>query len=307
MYLPYFGLTKRPFALQPDAGSVYMSPQHELAYMVLEHALHEQSAITVITGEIGAGKTTLIRRLLSELDDRIDVGLINFTHQAFGELPQWVAMALDVEFRGKASVELYNDLITHIIDRYAAGRRTLIIVDEAQYMSVETLEELRMLSNINADGDVPVQLMLCGQPELGHLLRLPQLRQFAQRVTASFHLKGLSQGETARYIQHRLTVSGARTQLFSGPAMLEIWRVSSGIPRIINILCDTSLLYCMTAGAEKVTLPTVSAVVEDRCSTGLLSRPPQASVLKRPALKTPSASAEEMRTKIRQMFPDVSK
>ena len=193
IYNEHFGLSERPFTLLPDPDFLYWSESHARAYAMLEYGMLTHAPITVITGEIGAGKTTLLRHLLRTLPEEFTVGLISNAQGNRGELLHWVLMALGVPTDSQASyVQLFAQFQDFLIEEYASGRRTMLIFDEAQNLSIETLEELRMFSNINADKDELIQLVLVGQPELRDLITQPRLRQFAQRVSAEYHLPGMT-------------------------------------------------------------------------------------------------------------------
>ncbi len=242
MYETFYRLKEKPFTLLPDPGFLYLSKQHRMALTLLEYGLTSQAGFTVISGEIGAGKTTLIRHLLNNMDQEYTVGLITNTHRGFGELLQWVLQAYGIEHKGMDKVEMHQRFIDFIIDEYAHNRRTVLIVDEAQNMDAETLEELRMLSNINADKDVALQVVLSGQRELRDTLRSPELVQFAQRITVDYHLEPLNEEETAGYIRHRMEVAGGDPDTFTERACAAVYRYSNGVPRLINLLCDTALV-----------------------------------------------------------------
>ena len=193
IYNAHFGLAERPFTLLPDPDFLFWSENHTRAYAMLEYGMLTHAPITVITGEIGAGKTTLLRHLLRSLPEDITVGLISNAQGNRGELLHWVLMALGVPTETNACyVQLFAQFQDFLIEEYACGRRTMLIFDEAQNLSLETLEELRMFSNINADKDELLQLVLVGQPELRALIGQPRLVQFAQRVAAEYHLPGMS-------------------------------------------------------------------------------------------------------------------
>jgi general secretion pathway protein A len=215
MYRAFYKLSEKPFTRLPDPGFLYMSEKHRMAATLLEYGLMNQAGFTVISGDIGAGKTTLIRHLLDNMDRDHTVGLISNTHHSFGELLQWILLAFNLEHAGMTKVEMYQRFVDFIIDEYAHNRSTVLIVDEAQNMSAETLEELRMLSNVNADKDQALQVILVGQNELRDTLRRPDLVQFAQRISVDYHLQPLSEDETAHYIRHRLKVAGGRPDIFT--------------------------------------------------------------------------------------------
>jgi general secretion pathway protein A len=269
MYEHHYGLTEAPFALLPDPSFLYMSKDHSMALTLLRYSILNKQGFTVISGEVGSGKTTLINRILDELEDDITVGLINFTHNAFGELSEWVLMAFGIEYRNKSKVEIYDDFVKFLIEEYRKGQRVVLIIDEAQNMDARTLEELRMLSNVNAQKDYLLHLIILGQPELRMTLQKPALRQLAQRVSVFYHLGQLSLKEAQAYIAHRLEVAGGDPTLFSQDAVRRIWKEAKGIPRIINTLCDLSLVYGFSASCNKIDVAIVAEVLKDRQKMGL--------------------------------------
>jgi type II secretory pathway predicted ATPase ExeA len=271
MYESFYGFREKPFSLLPDSGFLYLSSKHKMALTLLEYGLMSQAGFSVISGDIGTGKTTLIRKLLSQVGDDVRVGLISNTHQSFGELMQWVALAFDLPHAGKDKVQLYQAFIDFIINEYAKGRRTVLIVDEAQNMSAETLEELRMLSNINADKDQVLQIILVGQRELRDTLRRPDLVQLAQRISVDYHLEPLSGVEVSEYIHHRCQVAGGKPDLFSDQACEAVFELTGGVPRLINTLCDTVLVYGYAEQRERVDARLVQEVGQDKQLGGLFS------------------------------------
>ncbi len=271
IYTAHFGLAERPFTLLPDPDFIYWSESHARAYAMLEYGMMTSAPITVITGEIGAGKTTLLRHLLRSLPEDITVGLISNAQGNRGELLHWVLMALGVSTDTEASyVQLFAQFQDFLIEEYASGRRTMLIFDEAQNLSVETLEELRMFSNINADKDELLQIVLVGQPELRDLISQPRLVQFAQRVAAEYHLPSMSAETVRDYIYHRLRVAGASREIFT-PAACECVHVGSrGVPRLVNQICDYGLVYAFTDGLDAVDAGVIEQVVLDRRMHGNL-------------------------------------
>ncbi len=271
IYNAHFGLAERPFTLLPDPDFLYWSDNHTRAYAMLEYGMLTHAPITVITGEIGAGKTTLLRHLLRSLPEDITVGLISNAQGNRGELLHWVLMALGVPTDTNASyVQLFAQFQDFLIAEYATGRRTMLIFDEAQNLSTETLEELRMFSNINADKDELIQLVLVGQPELRELISQPRLMQFAQRVAAEYHLSGMSAAAARDYIHHRLRVAGAAREIFT-PAACECVHVAArGVPRLVNQICDYALVYAYTDGLNTVDAGVIEQVVLDRRMHGNL-------------------------------------
>jgi type II secretory pathway predicted ATPase ExeA len=269
MYEAHYGLREKPFSILPDPDLIYWAPNHRLAFAMLEFGVMNSAGFTVITGEIGCGKTTLVRRLLRNIDPKIAVGLISNTPKSEDGLLRWVMMSLNQPFEG-SHLELFQRFQKFLYEQDRKSRRTILIVDEAQNLGAEALEELRMLSNINADKKQFLQIILVGQPQLKDLLRDPRLLQFTQRISSDFHLKPLNAEEVTEYIDYRLEAVGARTLLFSDQACKLVADASGGIPRTINILCDTSLVYGFAAGAEKVTMDIVNAVIEGKAQYGVL-------------------------------------
>ena len=271
IYNDHFGLAERPFTLLPDPDFLYWSESHTRAYAMLEYGMLTHAPITVITGEIGAGKTTLLRHLLRSLPEDFTVGLISNAQGNRGELLHWVLMALGVPTETEATyVQLFAQFQDFLIEEYASGRRTMLIFDEAQNLSLETLEELRMFSNINADKDELIQLVLVGQPELRDLIAQPRLVQFAQRVAAEYHLPGMTADQVAAYVAHRLKVAGASREIFTPAACECVHLASRGVPRLVNQICDYALVYAFTDGLDKVDASVIEQVVTDRRMHGNL-------------------------------------
>lgn len=265
MYLDHYGLKMKPFSLIPDPEFLYLSTQHSVAYHTLEYGLLEQAGITVVTGEVGAGKTTLLRHMLNQHDeDNLVIGLMANTQEDTGkELMKWVALAFDMGHTDH-KVSLAQAFQRFLIRNYADGKDTVLIVDEAQNLTVRALEELRLLNNINANKDELLKIVLVGQPELLKLLTRRELSQFAQRVTLEFHLKSLSVLDTMHYIAHRLKVAGTTEEIFDKAAMYTIFYLTGGVPRLVNTLCDFSLLYGYSQNKNKLGAADVLEVVKDR-------------------------------------------
>lgn len=273
LYNDHFGLTERPFSLLPDPDFLFWSPAHRRAYTMLEYGILTCAPITLITGEVGAGKTTLVQHLLKSIDERVKIGLISNAHGSRGELLRWVLMALGQEApRDATYVELFAAFQTHLIEEYARGNRVILIFDEAQNLSRDALEELRMFTNINANKDELLQLVLVGQPELRDIVRRPDMRQFAQRVAANFHLSAMDGPTVRAYIQHRLKVAGLERNVFSRAATDLIYAVTGGIPRLVNQLCDLSMVYTFTKNQKIIMSQTVQRVLDDGAffASGLL-------------------------------------
>jgi len=276
MYRQHFGLKAKPFSLIPDPSFLHFSDKHKVAYSLLEYGLHEQSGLTVITGEVGSGKTTLIRHLLSEIDQsELAIGLINNTHASLGDLTQWVALAFGIPHEDKDKVTLFRDVQDYLINEWASGKRAVLIVDEAQNMDKETLEELRLYTNINADGEQFLQIVLVGQPELRDILRAPELAQMAQRVSVEYHIEPLGWQDTANYIRHRLATASneesveAASHIFDSVAIAVIFYFSGGVPRLINTLCDFALVHAYAMGLQTINHTVALEVVRGRTIGGV--------------------------------------
>jgi type II secretory pathway predicted ATPase ExeA len=266
MYEAFYELRGKPFSILPDPNLIYWGRMHSMAFTMLEFGVMNNAGFTVITGEIGSGKTTLVRHLLKKLPTNISVGLISNSPQGRQELLQWIMMSLERPFEGDYPT-LFKRLQDYLHGQYAGGRRTILIIDEAQNLEAEALEHLRMLSNINADQHQILQLILVGQPQLRDLLQSPQLHQFAQRISSDFHLRPLAQREVENYIAFRLQSMGAppppRT-LFTLEACSRIAAASGGIPRMINIICDTALVYGFARGEKTISAALVDDVIADK-------------------------------------------
>lgn len=269
MYESFYGFREKPFSLLPDPAFLFLSEKHRLALTMLQYGIVNQAGFTVVTGEIGSGKTTLIRQVLAEVSDDVTIGLVSNTHRNFGELMQWVLLAFGLEYREKKKIELYQTLAAFIVKEYAQDRRTVLIIDEAQNLSPEALEELRMMSNINADKDQVLQLILVGQPGLRETLRLAELQQFAQRVAVDYTLRALNLEETWNYIRHRLKLAGGDAGLFETKACAAVYYYTGGIPRLVNVLCDTALVYGFAEQKRRIDAATVCEVVRDKSRGGI--------------------------------------
>jgi len=245
MYEGFYKLNKSPFANVPDPSLLYLSPQHQRALSVLKYALMARAGFCVITGDVGTGKTTLLRRLLQDLDVPVEIGLVSNTQcESFEEFLQWILLAFDLEYRGKEKVELYDTLVAYLIAQFRKGRPVTLIIDEAQHLGAEYLEQLRMMSNINTERGQILQTILIGQPELWDLLRKPELVQFAQRISYDYFIAPFDSVElTKNYIQFRINAAGGDEHLFEEDAYQLIWESTGGVPRLINLVCDTALVF----------------------------------------------------------------
>ena len=269
MYTQFYGFTEKPFSLTPDPAFLYLSKQHKMALTMLSYGLQSQAGITVISGEVGSGKTTLIREILRQLDKDINVGLISNAHNSFGNLLEWVLMAYNIKTEAKDKATLYKIFVEFLINEYANNKRTVLIIDEARNMDMQTLEELRLLSNINADKHLVLQLVLIGQPELLETLQRHELRQLAQRVSVDYKLKQLGYKETKAYIRHRLKVANGDKDIFDKYAIAAIYYHTGGVPRLINTLCDFALVYGFAEDSKHIYLELMLDVIRDKQKGGV--------------------------------------
>lgn len=264
LYLEHFGFHSRPFSLVPDPDFLFWSKAHSRAFAIFEYGLVTKAPLTVVTGEVGTGKTTLIQALLRRIDHEISLGLISNAQGDRGDLLRWVLNALDVKLPEQTDyVSLFQHFQNYVVQEYAEGRHVVLIIDEAQNLGAEMLEELRMLTNINSGQDELLQIILAGQPELRDLITRPSLRQFAQRVTATCHIYPFDMKETRAYVRHRLEHAGGNGDEFSLAAIRAIHTEAEGIPRMINKVCDLALVYAAASRKEKVGLDSLKELLRD--------------------------------------------
>ncbi|MBW1804592.1 MAG: AAA family ATPase [Deltaproteobacteria bacterium] len=244
MYEAFYGLREKPFNLTPDPDFFFMSQVHENAYTHLEYAIAENKGFVVISGEIGAGKTTLINFLLRNIPEDIETGIINHTNVLPAEFLGMICQEFEVSVNGRSKLKMQEAFHQYLLQMFSQGKRVVLIIDEAQNLPPKTLEEIRMLSNLEAEKHHLIQIILSGQPELKAKLKQKKLAQLAQRVTVYCHLSGMSRREVEQYIHHRLTVAGTKnTGIFKEDALDAVHQNSKGIPRLINRICDTALVY----------------------------------------------------------------
>jgi len=272
MYEAFYGLKCRPFLMVPDPEFLYWSDTHRLAITMLRYGLVSRAPITVITGEIGAGKTTLIRHLMSEIPEDLTLGLISNMQRGRGDLLHWAMLSLEQEIRDEQYVQTFMRFQDVLIERYAEGRRVALIIDEAQNLSVSQLEELRMLSNINTEKDELLQLILVGQPKLRELLSRPDLEQLKQRISADFHIEALSLLETRSYISKRLQIAGATQTIFPIRSCDLIFEATGGVPRLINIICDLCLVHGFSEECFQIEEDLIREFLTETAKRGIYSQ-----------------------------------
>ena len=254
MYERYFGLAEPPFNITPDPRYLYLGEQHAEALAHLVYGVTRGGGFIQLTGEVGTGKTTLIRRLLDQLPADVDVALILNPRLDAAEFLLATCEELGVDCQGAEGriKRLVDRLNIHLLALHADGRRAVLIVDEAQNLVRDTLEQVRLLTNLETTREKLLQMILVGQPELRDTLARDDLRQLAQRITARFHLTALDRVEVASYVRHRVQVAGGVDELFTNSALAEVWRRTRGIPRVINVLCDRALLGAYTEERRQV-------------------------------------------------------
>src|SRR6267378_2888877 len=256
MYLRFFGLNEKPFAITPDPRYLYLSERHAEALAHLLYGINESGGFIQLTGEVGTGKTTVVRTLLSRVPHHADVAVILNPRMTPVEFLLTICeeLGLGIADADRDSVKQMVDALNRrLLSAHAEGRRIIVIVDEAQNLSAEVLEQVRLLTNLETPTQKLLQIILIGQPELRELLDRTELRQLAQRITGRYHLEPLSREETRGYIRHRLRIAGAAGEIFTASALTEVHRLAAGIPRVINVTCDRALLGAYTQETRKIT------------------------------------------------------
>ncbi len=264
MYLDLFKLKELPFRLSPDPQFLYLSKNHARAKAYMESTIWFTDGFVVITGEIGAGKTTLIETFLREVDDSVAVAQINQTQVSALEFLQSVLVQFGFQPFKMRKAELLATLNQFLVEQYTAHRKVLLIVDEAQNLSPRVLEEIRMLSGVETTKEKVLRIILAGQPELNDKLDAPELVQLAQRIRLRFHLTALSPQDVETYIRHRLEIAGAEgREIFAQETFEKIFRYTGGTPRLINTLCDTAMMAAYTSDRDRVTLADIDAALAE--------------------------------------------
>jgi len=270
VYEKFYGLRSNPFTLTPDPAFLYMGRQHRHALTLLEYALNQGSCFALVSGEIGSGKTTIVNYLLSRVEQGLKIGFLTNTHAGLGSLLPWIMQTLGVPFARSQGPELYETFERFLRRENQLGRRVVLIVDEAQNLTAEMLEELRVLSNLNSGNTLLLQTILVGQPELRVTLRSAGMRQFAQRIAIDYHIGPLQREETHAYIKHRLGIAGGSAELIAADARELVHASTGGVPRLINQVCDTALVYGYAEQLKPVDADTIDQVLRDRGTGGIL-------------------------------------
>ena len=257
MYSKHFNLNENPFSIAPDPRYLYMSDKHREALAHLMYGLKTAGGFVLLTGEVGTGKTTVCRCLLEQLPDDLDVAFVLNPKLTASELLATICDELQISYDpGSCSIkELIDGRNHHLLEAHGAGRKTVLIIDEAQNLEPEVLEQIRLLTNLETNQHKLLQIIMLGQPELRDQLAKPELRQLSQRITARYHLGPLDRRDIAPYINHRLAVAGHHKKLFPDKLVNRIFNLTNGIPRLINVVCDRALLGTYVEGGELVSHP----------------------------------------------------
>jgi general secretion pathway protein A len=260
MYLAFFGLNEKPFSITPDPRYLYLSERHAEAMAHLLYGINEAGGFVQLTGEVGTGKTTIVRSLLAQAPKNAEIALILNPRMTAPEFLLTICEELGIGVPDSATQslkDLVDILSQYLLRAHAGGRRVVLVVDEAQNLAPEVLEQVRLLTNLETNTQKLLQIILIGQPELRELLARNELRQLAQRITGRYHLSPLSTEETTAYVRHRLRVAGATADIFNRFALEEIYRLASGVPRVINVICDRALLGGYSLDRHRITAPLV--------------------------------------------------
>jgi general secretion pathway protein A len=254
MYTEYFGLRESPFSIAPDPRFLYMSEQHREALAHLVFGLNSDGGFVLLTGDVGTGKTTVCRCLLEQIPEGTETAFIFNPRLTVIELLETICDEFGIDREtGRESIKTYVDLLNrYLLDIHGQGKKAILIIDEAQNLSADLLEQLRLLTNLETNQKKLLQIILMGQPELRNKLDDPELKQLSQRIVARYHLGPLTAGETAAYVVHRLSVAGCDDRLFTENALKKVYHVSEGIPRIINLVCDRAMLAAFSEDTRKI-------------------------------------------------------
>lgn len=264
MYLEFYGLRQAPFDITPNPRFLFHSAKHREALNHLLYGIRERKGFIQLTGEVGAGKTTLCRALLEQLDGRFSTALILNPVLNADELMKAIAVEFGLSVKGSDRMETIAAISDFLLQQVLNGKETILIIDEAQNLTEELLEQVRLLSNIETDDRKLLQIILMGQPELRERLNSPRLRQLRQRITVRYHLNPLKLGEMGLYIQHRLSFAGGNgIPVFTRPALWRIFKYSQGVPRLINAVCDKALLAGFVAQSQRITFGMVGRAIRE--------------------------------------------
>jgi general secretion pathway protein A len=267
MYKELYRLHSKPFSLLPDSECLYLGSTHRTAYSLLEYGLVTEAPFMVLTGDPGTGKTSLLQKLIADTRDAYSIGFLANARYDMNYLLPWILLALGLNHTQLDPVEAQHLFAAFLAQEATRRRRVVLIVDEAQNLGTNLLEELRLLSNLNQDKTLQLQIILSGQPDLQTLLRRVDMTQFAQRVVVDYHLQPFTEEDVARYIRYRVHLSGGTRPLFSAPACTLTYRLSQGNPRLINQVCEMALTYGYAKQAPRITAKLLAQAALDRRKT----------------------------------------
>lgn len=270
MYESFYRLKAKPFALLPDSSFLYQGSEHQAAYSLLEYGILSEAPFMVLTGDPGVGKTSLLQKLMAEHGTRHKIGLVTNARYDIEQLLPWILLSLGLSSKRLDPIEAYHLFSEFLSQESKRSRRVILVIDEAQSLGAELLEELRLLSNMNDGRTLKLQIILSGQPDLYTLLQRIDMTQFAQRIVVDYHLKPLSETDTANCIRHRLQVAGGRPALFTDQACVLVHRLSQGNPRLINQVADITLTYGYAEQASSITAKLVAQAALDRIKGRIL-------------------------------------
>jgi general secretion pathway protein A len=295
MYTTHYGLTAKPFSIVPDPNILFLSKNHENALTYLEYGLSEKVGFILLTGEVGIGKTTLIRYMTNKMSSQMDIAVIFNTNFSSDQLFRRILSEFELPC-DTADKSLHLETLYHfLIEQFARGRHTLLVIDEAQNLADEVLEDIRMLFNLQTDNHILLQIILVGQTDLKRRMGSPNLRQLAQRIVVNYHLSPLTSKQTYEYINFRLKAAGATTDLFTPEAMALIYEKSGGIPRTINLLCDAGLVYGYAENKTQIDREIIESVLKDRiCLTTVTQDLPLPSEAQAPSEAPPIGLVERI-------------
>ena len=264
MYLQFYALKQPPFDITPNPRFLFHSGKHREAFNHLLYGIRERKGFVQLTGEVGAGKTTLCRALLEQLDAHFSTALILNPVMSGDELMKAIATEYGLDVKGKDRLETMATISDFLLKQTLAGKETVLIIDEAQNLTEELLEQVRLISNIETDDRKLLQIVLMGQPELRDRLNSPRLKQLRQRITVRYHLNALTRTEVGQYIHHRLSLAGSRgLPTFTAPAVWRVYRYSQGIPRLVNALCDKALLAGFVERSNRINYRMVGRAIHE--------------------------------------------
>lgn len=270
MYESFYRLKAKPFALLPDSSFLYQGSEHQAAYSLLEYGILSEAPFMVLTGDPGVGKTSLLQKLMAEHGTRHKIGLVTNARYDIEQLLPWILLSLGLSTKRLDPIEAYHLFSEFLAQESKRSRRVILVIDEAQSLGAELLEELRLLSNMNDGKTLKLQIILSGQPDLYTLLQRIDMTQFAQRIVVDYHLKPLSEADTTNFIRHRLQVAGGRPALFTDQACVLVHRLSQGNPRLINQVADITLTYGYAEQASSITAKLVAQAALDRIKGRIL-------------------------------------